>query len=199
MIQPSVRIDVVCAACSGRADVDPVYRHLSHWACPFCGRSNPMPAAASLPDPVLPSEEPAVTARRRIPWRSVVATLALAAAVVAGVAAQSRMPRGDYRTVEGLLAAMNERGVPCRAPVMDPAPAPGVRAAAACVTGDGTVWLMTFASPGRRDRYMQSWDPKRPAAVGSTWIAVTSSEATARAIARAFDVRFAGPGTASPE
>lgn len=149
----------------------------------------------------MPPSEPTATAlsepvragRRPIPWRSLWATLALAAAVLAALAAQSGMPRVDYRTVEGLLAAMHDRGITCNAPVMDPAPAPGVRAAAACQAGDDTVWLMTFASPVRRDRYLAAWDPARPAVIGPTWIAVTSSESIARSIANAFDVRFAVP------
>lgn len=178
-------LDVACPVCRGRSAVDAEYRHLSQWACPFCGASNAMPSPAAPPPPDA----------RRIPFPSALAAVLVVVAVLAGVAGQRTIPRGDYRTIEGLTHAMAVRGVRCDVLVVDPLPPPGARAAAACTVGTAPVWLVTFASRERRDRYMGSTSPQQ-AAVGSTWIAVTQDRATARLIAARMDAALA-PGAAS--
>ncbi|HVL89755.1 MAG TPA: hypothetical protein VM841_05915 [Actinomycetota bacterium] len=128
---------------------------------------------------------------RRLAWTSLAATIVLAAVLAASLSAQSRMPRGGYRTIEGLTHALAERGYRCRAPVADPAPPAGVRAAAACTIGAAPVWLVTFASPERRNRYLITAAPGRPAAIAATWAVITDDASLARDIAVSFRVRFA--------
>lgn len=125
----------------------------------------------------------------------------MAAAVAVAVTftaifAQSAIPRGDYRTVEGVTAALADRGMPCRAPRLDPAPEAGVREAATCVVGGTGVRILTFASGAKRDRYVTGRRPG-PAAAGTTWIVVPDDPALARTIAAAIGGRVTGAGGAS--
>ena len=145
-----------------------------------------------MPGPVVLPAQPASRGRNRLRrWLPAVAsTIVVTIAVAASIAGQSSMPRGDYRTIEGLTAALAARGLPCRSITYDPAPPAGVRAAAVCSIGSAPVWLVTFGAGAKRDRYLRASPPTLPVAIGRTWLAVTSDEALARTIASSLGARF---------
>lgn len=183
MSDPPAGLDVVCPSCGGRSVVEPANRSHSHWGCPFCAASNPLPPAPASFDAV---------SRRNRRWPRAIAAVAVAGLIAAAVVAQISLPAGQYRTVEGLTAALADRGLPCRTPAPLPPPE-GAREAARCEIGDSTASIITFASTARRDRYMAT-GVAATAVAGATWLILLDDRALAQRVSRSIGGRVVRPG-----
>lgn len=191
-------LEVRCARCAGVSAVEAEHRALPAWACPFCGDVNPMPPPAEPEPPpphqiaTAPETPPAPSARREPPppvrtERSpapIVATAILVLVVVVSLAVQADDPRPGYRTTDGILAALADRGLYCRDVRPAPSPAPPAREDATCVLGAANARIVTFADSERRDRFLAAHDPTRFAA-GETWIVMLDRPQHLAAVARA--------------